>query len=54
MEEERKLERLRQLEEDRLEMAERKFLILERLRLEERAEVLEKKERAKKDKEATR
>lgn len=56
MEEERRLERLRQLEEDRLEMAEREFLILERLRLEEeeRAEVLEKKERAKKDKEATR
>lgn len=56
LEEERRLERLRQLEEDRLEMAEREFLILERLRLEEeeRAEVLEKKERAKKDKEATR
>jgi hypothetical protein len=37
-------------------MAEREFLILERLRIEEgeRAEVLEKKERAKKDKEATR
>uniref|UniRef100_A0A4W5PIY7 Coiled-coil domain containing 15 n=1 Tax=Hucho hucho TaxID=62062 RepID=A0A4W5PIY7_9TELE len=56
LEEERKLERLQQLEEDRLEMAEREFLILERLRLEdeERTEVLEKKERAKKDKEATR
>ncbi|CAB1316669.1 unnamed protein product [Coregonus sp. 'balchen'] len=56
LEEERKLERLQQLEEDRLEMAEREFLILERLRLEEeeRAEVLEKKERGKKDKEATR
>lgn len=56
LDEERKMERLRQLEDHRLEMAEREFLILERLRLDEedRAETTQKKERARKDREATR
>ncbi|XP_010868612.2 coiled-coil domain-containing protein 15 isoform X2 [Esox lucius] len=55
-EEERKMERLQRLEEDRVEAAQRECLILERLQLEddERAEGLEKKERARKDKEASR
>lgn len=54
--EEKRLERLQQLEEDRIEAAEREFLILERLRLEEeeKADRTAKKERARKDKEATR
>ena len=50
------MEKMRQLKDDRLEMAKREFLILERLRLdeEERAESKQRQERARKTKEATR
>ncbi|XP_067113294.1 coiled-coil domain-containing protein 15 isoform X1 [Osmerus mordax] len=56
LEEEQKMEKMRQLKDDRLEMAKREFLILERLRLdeEERAEAKQSQERARKTREATR
>ncbi|XP_071382451.1 trichohyalin [Centroberyx affinis] len=56
LEEERKMESLRQLKESRLKMEERELLILERLRLEEEERVLEleKRKLKKKEKEATR
>jgi len=54
--EEKKMERQRQLEEERKDMAEREYLILERLRLdeEEAAETVERRERTKGIKESKR
>jgi len=54
--EEKKMERQRQLEEERKDMAEREYLILERLRLdeEEAAEKVERRERTKGIKESKR
>lgn len=54
--EEKKMERQRQLEEERKDIAEREYLILERLRLdeEEAAEKVERRERTKWIKESKR
>ena len=56
LEEEQKIEKMRQLKDDRLEMSKREFLILQRLRLdeEERAEAKQRRERARKTRESTR
>lgn len=53
---EQKLERIKQQEEEKAALAEREYLILERLRLEEeeRTETVKRKEKAQKCKEATR